>query len=126
MIPMVLLLSACSTGVQPVEQTLNQYALAATNRAELPKYLTGSALVSAIESLNLIEQLGLISRGWSSFSDTKQVSSGNYSSCLDVSEARFFVASGDELKLDRLERQLVIVKVVDDKIADLRLEASAC
>jgi hypothetical protein len=121
-----LLLSGCSSQAAVVEQRLNQYAQAAANDANLEQLLAGQALQSAIETRALIDSLGLQSFGSTRFLDTKKVSGDWFTSCLDVSGTSFRDANGEQLFLERLERQVVRVQFTAGKVADLKLEEEPC
>lgn len=122
----VLLLSGCAGQQISVEKSLNDYALAAANQQDLSRYLSGAALRSAEQSQQLLRELGLRSYGSSRFSQTKAVSNTSFQSCLDVSGTSFRDLSGEQVLLERLERQLVMVEVTQGKISDLRLAGSPC
>ena len=121
-----LLLSGCTTSATSAEQSLNKYALAAANGYEFDELLVGQALESALETRELIATLGLESFGSSRFSQTKSIGQDRFSSCLDVSATSFRDANGEQLLLDRLERQLVLVKFENGRVADLQLEGVSC
>lgn len=121
----VLFLTGC-IGVDPVEADLNDYASVAMQRDLLGEHLTGSALVSALETADLIESLGLKTNGISKFSKTENLGDNRYRSCLDVSETSFVDASGMPVFLDRLERQRVLVTMRQGKISELELEGEQC
>ena len=115
----------CSS-VEPAEKVLNDYAAVAMEHSLLQDHLTGSALISAVETADLIESLGLRASGRSHFSHTHKVGKNRYESCLDVSATRFFDASGAPVFLDRMERQRVVVTLSEGKISELELEGSKC
>jgi hypothetical protein len=121
-----LLLSGCTTSPNSAEESLNQYALAAANGYEFDELLVGQALESALETRELIAALGLESFGASRFSQTKSLGENWFSSCLDVSATSFRDANGEQLLLDRLERQLVLAKFEKGRVADLQLEGVSC
>lgn len=123
---LLLLLAGCTGPVQSAESVLNSYALAAANRADFTAYLSGAALESAQQSEDLLSELGLVSYGSSYFSMTKLIGSHRYQSCLDVSATSFRDANGLELELDRIERQLVVVDFVGDKVSNLELLGEKC
>ena len=121
----VILLMGCSS-VDPAEDVLNDYAAVAMEQSLLPNHLTGSALISARETADLIESLGLRPSGTSNFSQTQIAGVNRYRSCLDVSETKFFDASGVPVFLDRIERQLVLVTLSEGKISELELDGTPC
>lgn len=121
----VLVLLGCSS-VEPAEKVLNDYAAVAMEQSLLPHHLTGSALISARETADLIQSLGLRASGSSHFSHTKKVWDNRFESCLDVSATQFFDASGVPVFLDRIERQLVLVSFSGGKISELELEGAPC
>lgn len=123
---LLLLLTGCTGSTQSAESVLNSYALAAANKADLTQYLSGAALDSAQQSQDLLAELGLVGYGSSHFSMTKPIGSNRYQSCLDVSATSFRDASGVELELDRIERQLVEVEFVAGKVSNLELLGEKC
>lgn len=123
---LVLLLAGCSNSTETAEAVLNDYALAAANSLDLTGYLTGPALESANQSAELIRELALTSYGSSSFSQTTELATDLYRSCLDVSETSFRDSNGDLLELERVERQLVEVKFSDGKVSNLELLGAPC
>lgn len=126
MIAFLLSLTACSSHEALVEDQLNAYAAISTDRAQLPLHLSGAALESAIESLDLLDELALVSRGASSFTDTQRLSNNRYRSCLDVSNTQFFTTSGDPVVLERTERQSVEIGLTSGLISDIELMEQPC
>ena len=123
---LLLLTTGCGSNTAIVERVLNDYALAASNQSNLDAYLAGAALDSAQQSKDLIAELGLTSYGASSFSQTRQLGPQEFQSCLDVSQTSFRTRSGDRIELERIERQLVEIHVVGQKVADLNLLGTPC
>ena len=121
-----LLLASCTSQATLAEQRLNAYAEVATAAAELPNHLTGSALVSGLETVALVEGLGLRPFGTSNFSNTKFLAEGLYGSCLDVSETSFIDSNGLPLSLLRIDRQMVEVAFEENLISDLSLTGRPC
>jgi hypothetical protein len=121
-----LVLTGCSSGQDVVEATLNDYAIAAANQSDLTRFLSGDALESAIESEQLLRELGLKSYGASTFSLTRELGGDRFESCLDVSATSFRDAAGEEVLLERKERQIVNLWIQEGKISDLRLSGEPC
>lgn len=119
------LLTGCSLDAVIAEHRLNTYAAVAQN-GELNKVLTGSALESAIQSRELVRELGLKSVGASEFSGTWSLSEQRFVSCLDVSGTSFFSATGEPVVLDRILRQEVLVSFEGDKVSEFELTGSKC
>jgi hypothetical protein len=109
-----------------VESMLNDYALEAANQQDLSPYLVGDALKSAIESEELLSELGLIGFGASQFTLTKQLEDDLFESCLDVSATSFRDLAGEIVNLERKERQLVRVNITAGKISNLQLTGATC
>lgn len=123
---LILFLTGCTTTSTDAERSLNDYALASTTGSDLQGLLVGDALASALETRALISSLGLQSFGSSRFSDTRSLGKGWFSSCLDVAGTSFRDASGEQLFLERLERQKVRVEFVEGQISRLELEGEPC
>lgn len=121
-----LLLAGCTSPASSAEQSLNQYAQAAANGHGFDDLLVGQALESALETRELISELGLESFGTSRFFNTKHLGADRFRSCLDVSATSFRDSNGERLLLDRLERQLVLVRFENGLVADLQLEGVSC
>lgn len=119
-------LAGCSNSNFDAEGLLNSYAANSTKRSMLANHLTGDALLSGHQTLDLISELGLLPAGSSEFSQTEQVSNGVYLTCLDVSNTSFSDFTGAEVPLDRLERQRVRVEFSGSLIADLALLGEPC
>lgn len=121
-----LVLSGCTSQAEVVESQLNGYALASSRGADLTFWLTGNALESSLKSSVLVQERGLTSYGSSRFSQTKQIAEDKFESCLDVSGSQFRGASGEVLKIARLERQLVEVSRQGDLVSEILLSGTPC
>lgn len=122
----LLALAGCTGQAQQAQTLLNEYAAAAASGQDLTPYLTSEALSSAQESQLLVEELGLSSFGTSRFTETKALSSGEYQSCLDVSQIRFLDANSEPFELERQARQWVFVEIRDGLISDIQLAGEVC
>lgn len=118
---LLLILSGCSDKtnvsipdgvVLQIEKGLDRYALEASSAS--PKFdlvLEGDALASAIQTQELVESIGLVQLGQSSFSQTRLISTDQFESCLDVSATSFEYENGEDFPMpERMERQLIRAK----------------
>lgn len=121
-----LLLTSCASPELLAERSLNKYANVASDPIEVSNHLTGEALESALQTIELMAELGLSPRGQSQFSQTLITGDGLFRSCLDVSGTSFVYQDGSPVFLDRIDRQLVEVSFEDELISDLRLTGAPC
>ena len=93
-----LLLTACSMDY-PVQDLLDGYAAHAADRELLGQYLADKALTSALDSLDLLDSLGLTQVGIAEFHDVHQIGTNLFAGCLDVSGVGFMDSAGDSVQL---------------------------
>lgn len=122
----LLLLTGCTNPAAELETVLNDYAVASANQADLTPYLVDQALQSELETRKLLDDLGLISFGASSFSETTQIETAKFLSCLDVSRTSFQTFSGEPVLLDRISRQIVEIGTTGSKVSNLSVTGLAC
>jgi hypothetical protein len=93
-----LLLAGCSSNNH--DALLNDYARNATNSAMLSDFLTGEALTSGRNSIELMADLGLRQVGEAAFENVEQVSPSLLTACLDVSNVQFLDSAAQVVKLE--------------------------
>lgn len=86
---------------------LDSYALSAAS-GELSQTLTGAALFEAQQSQLLLTQLGWRQEGVSRFTNLQRLGEGVFSSCLDISEVRFFDQQNQPVEIDRSNERLLM------------------
>jgi hypothetical protein len=123
---LLLLLTGCSSQSKVVESQLNSYAVGASRGSDLTQWLTGNALESARQSAKLVEELGLISYGSSSFSQTANIDQDLFESCLDLSGIQFRDSSGVLLVPPSPVRQRVEVSMQRDLVSNIELSGVPC
>lgn len=123
---LVLVLSGCSSQSELVESQLNAYAVGASRGADLTQWLTGNALQSAMQSAQLVKELGLTSYGSSRFSETVILDQDLFESCLDLSGVQFRDAGGELLVPPSPVRQLVEVSMQRDLVSNIELSGVLC
>ena len=89
----------------------------------LANYLEGDALESALNSVNLMQELDLIQSGVAKFEDVQSHGSELAEACLDVSSVSFRNSSGREVELEnRIPRQVVTLWFNPESKRIFRLE----
>lgn len=121
-----LFLTGCTSEAQAVEAQLNDYARAAARGSDLSELLSGKALASAQQSARLIRDFELSVYGASRFSNTQKLRPGVFESCLDVSGTEFRDSLGLQVGIQRLNRQLVEIRLEGAKITDLNFGGVKC
>jgi hypothetical protein len=104
---LALTLSGCTPGESQEQQVLDSYALSAAS-GELSQSLTGAALFEAEQSQRLLSQLGWRQEGVSRFTNLQRLGEGVFSSCLDISQVRFFDQQNQPVEIDRSNERLLM------------------
>lgn len=118
----LLLLTGC-TATFDHQVLLAEYARNATDKTMLANYLEGDALESALNSVNLMQELDLIQSGVAKFEDVQSHGSELAEACLDVSSVSFRNSSGREVELEnRIPRQVVTLWFNPESKRIFRLE----
>ena len=130
---LITLLMGCAQNRGSVfQEKLNDYAAMAADPSEpLDRHLTGSALKSAIETRELLLELGLSQIGISKFSGVIASGVSQAKGCLDVSAVRFLDSNQEPFDVSgRMERRQItasFIKVGDDLLlSELEVGVGRC
>ena len=133
LLPVTLVLASCaaqeSVGevtASPDELTLalERYASLGSGESDFEKALTGSALVSALETQALLDSLGYRRLGRPSF-EVIELSSESSRVCMDLSGMAIVNSEGVQVETTG-ERLQVSVELVDGLIANFQIGDSQC
>jgi len=105
-------------------QALERYASLGSGESDFEKALTGSALVSALETQALLDSLGYRRLGRPSF-EVIELSSESSRVCMDLSGIAIVNSEGEQVETTG-ERLQVSVKLVDGLIANFQVGDSQC
>ncbi len=101
------LLTGCTSNFDH-QSLLADYARNSIDKTLLSNYLEGDALESALNSVDLLEELDLNQRGVAHFDDVRSYGPELAQACLDVSTVSFLNSSGQVVELEnRIPRQAV-------------------
>jgi hypothetical protein len=128
-----LLLAGCSNPESALQSSLDQYArLTATSpSSDLRSVLSGNALAAALESRNLLTELGQLQIGEASFQILKIQSESKALVCLDVSKIQFENQSGEivqnPIRQEKVELAVTFQKIGPKAlISDFQLTGQKC
>ena len=133
LLPLSLILASCASQAtlseiksSPDELTLalERYAGLGSGESELGEVLTGSALVSALETQELLYSVGYRRLGRPSFEVT-ELSSESSRVCMDLSGVAIVNAEGEQVETIR-ERLQVSVELEDGLIKTFQVGDSRC
>ena len=133
LMPLSLVLASCAAhetlieiNPSPDELTLalERYAGLGSGESELGEVLTGSALVSALETQELLDSVGYRRLGRPSFEVTG-LSSESALVCMDLSGVAIVNAEGEQVETTR-ERLQVSVELEDGLIKTFQVGDSGC
>jgi len=101
----LILVTGCSQSNAQVliQQSLDGYAKAAASGSGLDRFLSGGALEAAEQGAALLADIGLSQLGSARF-EVENVSDGQVSGCLDLSQVQVVDSSGGLLQPNRQER----------------------
>ncbi len=133
LLPLSLALASCASqetvseiNPSPDELTLalERYAGMGGSDSELDEVLTGSALVSALETQELLDSVGYLRLGRPSF-EVKGLSGESSLVCMDLSGVAIVNAEGEQVETTR-ERLQVSVELEDGLINTFQVGDSEC
>ena len=133
LLPLSLVIASCASqetvseiNPSPDELTfaLERYAGMGSGESELGEVLTGSALVSALETQELLDSVGYRRLGRPSF-EVLELSSESSLVCIDLSGVAIVNAEGEQVETTR-ERLQVSVELEDGLIKTFQVGDSGC
>jgi len=133
LLPLSLLLASCAaqegvsditTSPNQLTQALERYASLGSGESDFEKALTGSALVSALETQALLDSLGYRRLGRPSF-EVIELSSESSRVCMDLSGIAIVNSEGEQVETTG-ERLQMSVELADGLIANFQVGDSQC
>lgn len=133
LLPLSLILASCASqetvseinpSLDELTLALERYAGLGSGESELGEVLTGSALVSALETQELLDSVGYRRLGRPSFEVTG-LSSESSLVCMDLSGVAIVNAEGEQVETTR-ERLQVSVELEDGLIKTFQVGDSGC
>ena len=133
LLPLSLALASCASqetvskinpSLDELTLALERYAGLGGSESELGEVLTGSALVSALETQELLDSVGYRRLGRPSFEVT-ELSSESSLVCMDLSGVAIVNAEGEQVETTR-ERLQVSVELEDGLIKTFQVGDSGC
>jgi hypothetical protein len=133
LLPVTLVLASCAaqegvsditTSPYELTQALERYASLGSGDSDFEKALTGSALVSALETQALLDSLGYRRLGRPSF-EVIEPSRESSRVCMDLSGIAIVNSEGEQVQTTG-ERLQMSVELVDGLIANFQVGDSQC
>ena len=133
LLPLSLVLVSCSSQETAREVTaemdevtlaLERYARLGGDESDLGQALTGSALVSALETQQLLDSLGYRRLGRPSF-EAVEISSASLRACMDLSGIAIVNSRGEQVDTSK-ERVQVRVELEGELIKTFQVGDSGC
>jgi hypothetical protein len=105
----IISLTGCSAPEAVLSDALLGYAQSAESGYGFDKYLTGEALDSAIQTQELLDELGLISMGQAKFNELELVGKTSAKACMDLRAITVVDSSGLLADLPPRANQLAVL-----------------